>query len=92
MIRGNMAAAINSSTVMKTSPAPALIAAIAAVIALPFSFAAAGTLLVTAALGYIIHADYVLRHQRIRLPRLARTPRGSSTRAPFRGEAHQLAA
>ena len=77
---------------MKTFPAPAIIAALAAVAALPFSVAAAGTLLLTAALGFIIHADYVLRQRRVRLPRLSAKPRSSNTRTPFRGEAHQLAA
>jgi hypothetical protein len=70
-----------------------MVAALAAVIALPFSVAAAGTLLLTAGLGCIIHADYVLRQQRVRLPRLrtvAQPP--SSTRRPFRVETHQLAA
>jgi hypothetical protein len=87
-----MAEAINSFPVMKTFPAPAIIAALAAVAALPFSVAAAGTLLLTAALGFIIHADYVLRQRRVRLPRLSTKPRHSDTRTPFRGEAHQLAA
>ena len=77
---------------MKTFPAPALVAAFAAVIALPFSVAAAGTLLLTAALGFIIHEDYVQRHRRLRLPRLSLKPRNSNTRTPFRGETHQLAA
>ena len=54
---------------MKTFPLPALAAAIAALIALPFSFAASGTLFLTAWLGFIIHADYVLRYRRVPLPR-----------------------
>ena len=87
-----MAEAINSFPVMKTFPAPAIVAAFAAVAALPFSVAAAGTLILTAALGFIIHADYVLRQRQVRLPRLANKPRNSNTRTPFRGEAHQLAA
>lgn len=77
---------------MKTFPAPAIIAALAAVAALPFSVAAAGTLFFTASLGFIIHADYVLRQRRVRLPRLATKPYNANTRTPFRGEAHQLAA
>ena len=77
---------------MNSFPAPALISAVAALIALPFSLAAAGTLLLTASLGCMIHTDYHQRRQRIRLPRRSTQPLGSSTRNPFRGEAHQLAA
>ena len=77
---------------MNSFPRPAIVAALAAVIALPFSIAAAGTLLLTAALGCIIHADYVQRHQRVRLPRLPAAPNTSDTRSSFRGEEHQLAA
>ena len=73
-------------------PRPALVAALAAALALPFSIAAAGTLLLTAALGAIIHADYVLRHNRVRLPRLAVVRKTSDTRPTFRGEEHPLAA
>lgn len=54
---------------MKTFPVPALLAALAALIAVPFSLAAAGILFLTAGLGLIIHADYTLRYRRIRLPR-----------------------
>jgi hypothetical protein len=77
---------------MNSFPAPALIAALAALVALPFSVPAAGTLLITAALGFMIHADYVQRHRRIRLPKRSLQPRGSNTGTPFRGEVHQLAA
>lgn len=77
---------------MKTFPIPALVAATAALIAAPFSLAAAGTLLLTAALGTIIHADYVQRYNRVRLPRLPIEARIRNTRMPFRGERHQLAA
>ena len=80
------------NTVMNSLPAPALVAALAAVIALPFSVAAAGTLLLTASLGFIIHADYAQRMKRIRLPRLTPKLRTSNTRTPFRDEAHPLAA
>jgi hypothetical protein len=77
---------------MNSFPAPALIAALASLVSLPFSIPAAGTLLLTAALGFVIHADYVQRHRRIRLPRRAAAkPRNANTRTPFR-EAHQLAA
>jgi hypothetical protein len=83
---------IHTPFVMNSFPAPALVAALAALIALPFSVPAAGTLLFTAALGFMIHADYVQRHRRVRLPRQSVLPRRCSTRTPFRGEAHQLAA
>jgi hypothetical protein len=77
---------------MNSFPLPAIAAALAAVIALPFSVAAAGTLFFVAGLGSIIHADYVQRHTRVRLPRLNTTRTTSNSRPPFRGEAHQLAA
>lgn len=81
----------NESIVMKTLPIPALVAAAAALLALPFSAAAAGTLLLTAALGAIIHADYVLGARRPALPRCRKS------RAPFEvyavaTETHRLAA
>lgn len=78
---------------MKTFPVPAIIAATAALAAVPFSLAAAGTLFLTAGLGFIIHADYGLRHRRVRLPRLvvvARRP--GLTKMPFRKEPNCLAA
>lgn len=77
---------------MKSFPLPALAAALAAFVAVPFSLAVAGTLLLTAGLGCIIHADYALRHQRVRLPRLAQGRSNSNTRRPFRSETNQLAA
>jgi hypothetical protein len=77
---------------MKTFPLPAIVAALAAVIALPFSAAAAGTFFFTASLGFIIHADYGRRARRVRLPRLAVQPRPSKTRTPFVRENHPLAA
>jgi len=76
---------------MNSLPLPALAAAFAAVIALPFSAAAAGTLLLTAGLGAIIHADYVLRCRRVRLPKLTTAGR-ATTRPSFCSEPHQLAA
>lgn len=78
---------------MKTFPLPALVAALAALLALPFSAAAAFTLLLTCGLGFIIHADYTLRARRVRLPRRQRAEvpahfrRFSSAR-----ESHRLAA
>lgn len=77
---------------MNSFPLPVLVAALAAAAALPFSPAAAGTLLFTAALGAIVHADYVQRRNRIRLPKLAPRPDASGTRPPTRGENHPLAA
>jgi hypothetical protein len=62
-------AAINRTNAMRTFPLPALIAAAAALIAVPFSAAAASMLLLTAGFGFIIHVDYVLRTRRVRLPR-----------------------
>ncbi len=87
-------AAINRTDAMKTFPLPALIAALAAFIAVPFSAAAASMLVLTAGLGFIIHVDYVLRVRRVRLPR--RNP-VSTTAVPLRSETksderHPLAA
>jgi hypothetical protein len=91
-ITGIITVAINSTTVMNSLPVPAIIAALAAVIALPFSAAAAGTFFLTASLGFIIHADYAQRMKRVRLPRLSVQPRPSKTRTPFVRENHPLAA
>ncbi len=79
---------------MKSLPIPAIVAGLAAIIALPFSVPAAGTLMLTAGLGAIIHADYVQRHCHVRLPRRATAParRNSNSRPPLSREAHQLAA
>jgi hypothetical protein len=86
---GIMAPVINSS--MNSLPAPALVAAITAIIALPFSIVAAGTLLITASLGFVIHADYVQRHNRVRLPRLSAKP-GTCVTTAATHEVHPLAA
>lgn len=77
---------------MNSFPLPALVAAIAAVVALPFSAAAAGTLAFTAALGAIIHADYVQRGRGVRLPRLAAVARAVPTSSPLCCEENRLAA
>jgi hypothetical protein len=77
---------------MNSLPTPAIVAALTAAIALPFSLAAAGTLFLTAGLGVMIHADYVQRHHRVRLPRRSLQPQSVATRTPFRREVHQLAA
>lgn len=53
----------------KSLPVPALVSAAAALAAVPFSAAAAATLLLTAWLGLIVHADYVLRRRPAPLPR-----------------------
>ncbi|MEO6245339.1 MAG: hypothetical protein ABIQ12_07875 [Opitutaceae bacterium] len=75
-------------------PLPAIIAALAAIAALPFSLAAAGTLGFTAALGTIIADDYGRRCRRVRLPRRAAAP--ASVLAPAKpngkSERHPLAA
>jgi hypothetical protein len=80
------------TSAMKTFPLPALISALAAGVALPFDLAAAGTLLLTAGLGFIIHADYALRCRRLRLPRLAASRRPARFRPVLGREPHQLAA
>jgi hypothetical protein len=77
---------------MKSLPLPAIVAALAAVATLPFNVPAAGTLLITAGLGSIIHADYVQRHCRVRLPRLAAPPARQNSRSPLPREPHRLAA
>jgi hypothetical protein len=77
---------------MNSLPRPAVVAALAALTTLPFSFAASATLLFTAALGTMLHADYVLRRDRVRLPRLAPKPDASGTRPPAQAENHPLAA
>ena len=87
-------AAINPTNAMKTFPPPALIAALAALLAVPFSAAAASMLLLTAGLGFIIHVDYVLRTRRVRLPKRSQV---SVTTGPLQSqtkgnERHQLAA
>ena len=56
---------------MKTFPLPALVAAFAAVATAPFCFIGAVMLFLTAGLGFIVHADYALRHRRLPLPRRA---------------------
>ena len=77
---------------MNSFPRPAVVAALAAVTTLPFSVAASATLLFTAAMGTVLHADYVLRRNRVRLPQLAPKPDASGTRPPTQVENHPLAA
>lgn len=77
---------------MNSLPPPAIVAAITAVIALPFSLAAAGTLLITAGLGFIIHADYVQRCRRVRLPRLSLQTCSCPAQPKFTRETHPFAA
>jgi hypothetical protein len=78
---------------MKSLPLPALAAALATVIALPFSAAAAATFLVTTGLALVIHADYNLRQRRVRLPRLtAAVPVPAAETVPFCYEPNRLAA
>lgn len=77
---------------MNSLPPPAIVAALAAVVALPFSLAAAGTLLFTASLGFVIHADYVQRRTRVRLPRLRPQLRTCAPQTTRCCETHQLAA
>ena len=77
---------------MNSFPIPVVAAVLAAVVAIPFSAAATGTFLLTAALGAIIHADYVQRNRRIRLPKRTVQARTFGTRSPFRAEPNRLAA
>jgi hypothetical protein len=77
---------------MKTFPLPAVLAALTAVLAAPFSLAAAVTLFVSAGLGFIIHADYTLRYRRIRLPRSTVILDETVTCEAFVPEDHCLAA
>lgn len=77
---------------MNSFPRPAVVAALAAVTTLPFSVAASATLLLTAAIGTVLHADYVLRGNRVRLPRLPAKPDASGTRPASSVENHPLAA
>jgi hypothetical protein len=81
---------------MKTVSLPVLVATAAALAALPFNFAAASLLALTAALGAIIRADYSHRYRGLPLPR---RPKGESRfatvtfRAPPLGtEQNRLAA
>ena len=77
---------------MNSLPVPALVAACAALIALPFSLAAGGTLLMTASLGFIIHADYAGRCRRVRLPRLSARASVAPANAQVTREVHPFAA
>lgn len=88
-----MAAAIDQAMFKKTFPLPAAIAGLAALVALPFSLAAAMTLFLAAGLGAIIHADYTLRCRPAPLPRRRRreTPARFRRFAAAR-ETHRLAA
>jgi hypothetical protein len=88
-----MAAVItNALSAMNSLPLPAIAAALAAALALPFSAAAAGTLLFTAGLGAILHADYPLRQRRVRLPRHAGGVPVVVSRSPLCCERNRLAA
>lgn len=77
---------------MKTFPGLILVAALVALDLLPFSFAAVSTILFGAALAFIMHADYALRHRRVRLPKLARPPRSPRLPRALRRQRHPLAA
>jgi hypothetical protein len=83
---------IQSMSSMHTFPPPALAAAALGLIALPFSAAASAMLLMSAGLGFIIHADYVLRTRRTRLPRRAPAPVAEVAAFPVGSETHRLAA
>lgn len=65
----------------------------AAVASLPFSGAAAGMLMLTAALGAIISIDYPRRYRGLAVPRQPRRERRATFRAPaLCSELNQLAA
>ncbi|MEO5960578.1 MAG: hypothetical protein ABIR80_15805 [Opitutaceae bacterium] len=66
-------------------PLPVFLAAAAALGALPFNFAAAGLLALTAAMGAVISADYSHRYRGLRLPRRQVAVR--VTRTPFKAPA-----
>lgn len=76
---------------MKSLPLPAVVAALAALVTLPFHTAAGATLFLTAGLGAIIHADYVLRHRRLQWARLTERLIAAS-RASLPREPNRLAA
>ncbi len=59
---------------MKPFPHLVLLVTAAAVIALPFSVAAAGMLILVAGLAAIISADYSQRYRGLRVPRQTRRP------------------
>ena len=77
---------------MRSLPLPAFAAALAAFVALPFSGTAASTLLLTAGLGAILHADYPLRCRRIPLPRLVEALPAAKSRSALCCELNRLAA
>lgn len=84
---------------MKPFPHLVLLVTAAAFIALPFSVAAGGMLLLVAGLAAIISADYSQRYRGLRLPRRTthRRPANRPCRrtfraAPLTGEPHRLAA
>lgn len=79
---------------MHQIPLPAIAAALAALLTLPFSVVAASMLAFTAALGCIIHADYSRPHCRIRLPQRAPAlnERGARPRTRPNREQRPLAA
>lgn len=79
-------------TAMKSFPLPVLVTALAALASLPFSGAAAGLLMLTAALGTIISVDYPQRYRGLRVPRRARGARATFRAAPLCTEPHRLAA
>ena len=67
------------------------LAIIASLAAFPISSAVGGTVLLATTLGWIIHADYVQRHRRIRLPRLPGASSAAQLPMSSRSEQHPLA-
>lgn len=77
---------------MKSFPLPPVLAAAAALVALPFNADAAGFLLLTAGLAAVISVDYSHRYRGLQLPKRARAPRMVFRAPPLQLEANRLAA
>lgn len=70
----------------------AILSTVVSLAALPFSLPLGGILLLTAGLGWILHADYVQRHQQTRLPGLTAAADLAKSRSSTRSEQHPFAA
>lgn len=77
---------------MKSFPLPVPVTVLAAAASLPFSGAAAGMLMLTAALGAIISVDYSRRYRGLAVPRRPRQPQVTFRPPPLCCEPNQLAA
>lgn len=81
-----------TQSVMKSFALPIPLTALAALASLPFSGAAAGLLMLTAALGAIISIDYPRRYRSLPVPRRARRSHRTFCAPPLCNEPHRLAA